>query len=512
MNGKRNRSAIRRAASCGRLTAAGCCAVPTVLASSLRAGVARRAGAAFSVLCLWTPLTVFVAEPATADDLAACTRDACDLTLRDAIGLALERNRPLLNSRLDREVGRFSLDVAEDRWSPRFTVGSFASRDWRDRIRDDRAGVSAGTSLRVPTGGAFALGWDESVSRNFEGSGTQTFTFSQPLLKGAWAGVDGATVRRARLEERIGMLAFRRTAADLVVAAIRAYRALIAAVRRVEIGEASLRRAREQLQATRALIRAGRVAEREAGRSEAAIANRELAAVRARNRLEAAQFGLIDILELDSAVRVRPLEELTAEPRDAAPAPALDDALRNRADYLQARLRVDIARIALRVARNNLLPDLALRYEWRRDDNTGRTERLVRMDATVPLNDRAPELERLRARNALRKAERDIAELRGTIGTALRRAQNDVEVGRRLTGLARDARALAERNLAVERAKFGQGLSSTFEVAASEEELVRAEQEEADAILAWLDALTRFDRTAGRTLERWDIRLKAVPR
>ena len=56
----------------------------------------------------------------------------------------------------------------------------------------------------------------------------------------------------------------------------------------MEISEASLQRAREQLEATRALIGAGRVAEREAGRSEAAIANRELALVRARNRLEAA--------------------------------------------------------------------------------------------------------------------------------------------------------------------------------------------------------------------------------
>ena len=62
----------------------------------------------------------------------------------------------------------------------------------------------------------------------------------------------------------------------------------------------------------------------------------------------------------------------------------------------------------------------------------------------------------------------------------------------------------------MEEAKFGQGLSSTFEVAASEEELVRAEQAEADAILAYLDALTRLDRTAGRTLDRWGVRLEAV--
>ena len=441
-----------------------------------------------------------------ADERSACTAKVCDLTLKDAIGLALERNRSLLNRRLDREVARFSLDVAEDRWSPRITVGPFASRDRRDH----EAGVSARTRLRIPTGGEFALGWDETLSRSFDGAGSQTFSFSQPLLKGAWAGIDSATVRQARLGERIDILAFRQEAAELVVAVIGAYRALIGAARQVEIGEASLQRAREQLEATRTLIDAGRVAEREAGRSEAAVANRELALVRARNRLEAAQFGLIDILELDSRVRIRPLEELKAGRQDAALAPAFEDVLHKRADYLQARLRVEIARIALRVARNDLLPDLALSLRWTHND-TGPTDTEVRIDATVPLNDRAPELNRLRARNALRKAERNVVELRESIGTALRQAVNDVEVGLRLSELARDARALAERNLAVEKAKFGQGLSSTFEVAASEEELVRAEQAEADAILSWLDALTRLDRTAGRVLERWEVRLEAVP-
>ena len=294
--------------------------------------------------------------PATAGDPPGCAASVCDLTLRDAIGLALARNRPLLNSRLDREVQRFSLDVAEERWSPQVTVGPFASRD----RQDNKAGVGARISLRVPTGGAFALGWDETLSRKFDDAGSQTFSFSQPLLKGAWADIDSATVRQARLEERIDILAFRQTAANLVVDVIGAYRALIGA---------------------------GRVAEREAGRSEAAIATRELALVRARNRLEAAQFALIDILELDSRIRIRPLEELKAGRRDTAIAP----------------------------------------------------------------------------------------------------------------------------NLAVEEAKFGQGLSSTFEVASAEEELVQVEQAEADAILSWLDALTRLDRTTGRVLDRWDVRLEAVP-
>ncbi len=469
-------------------------------------GPVARFWAVILILCLPGPLPGAAQTSAEADRLAACTADICDLTLRDAIGLALSRNRALLNSRLDREVQRFSLDVAEDRWSPRVTVGPFSSRDRRDY----KAGVGARTSLRVPTGGVFAFSWDETLSRRFDGARSQTLSFSQPLLKGAWADIDSAAVRQARLQERIDRLAFRQAAADLVVSATGSYRALIGAVRQVEIGEASLQRAREQLEATRALIRAGRVASREAGRSKAAVANRELSLVRARNGLEAAQFALLDILELDGRVRIRPLEALRIERKDVAFAPSYEAALHNRADYLQTRLRVDIARIALAVARNNLLPDLTVRFDWTHNDG-GQTENVVRMDATVPLNDRMPELERLRARYALRKAERSVVELREAIGIGVRRAVNDVEAGLRLTDLAGGARELAEANLAVERAKFGQGLSSTFEVAASENELVQAEQAEAEAIVSYLDALTRLDRVSGRTLDSWGIRLEDGP-
>ncbi len=473
------------------------------------------------VLHSWLPLSLFAEGPASlpaqAGSFPSCTRGVCALTLENAVRLALVRNRTLLDRRLDREAERLALDIEEDRWSPRGSVGTFASRN-RD---DDRAGASFRTGLRVRSGGEVAFQWDRDLSDD-DGTGSRSLSFIQPLLKGAWGEIDGATVRQARLVEEIGILGHRQAMADLVVSVTGAYRALTGSARQAEIAEVSLRRAREQLARTRALIRVGRVAEREAGRSEAAVANRELALVRARNALEAAQFGLIDILELDDAIRIRPLEKLEAMPRQTTCCgsstfrgpdtfrEAFADALGSRTDYLQAVLQVEIARIDLVVARNGMLPDLALRLEWNRDGN-GRADTLVRMDATIPLNDRAPALRRLRAYHALHKAERNVVELRETIGIELRKALNDVRVGYRLTELARDARSLAEDNLAVAQVKFDQGLSSTFEVASSELDLVDAEQAEADATVSWLDALTRLDHLSGQTLSRWGIRSEPLP-
>ena len=105
------------------------------------------------------------------------------------------------------------------------------------------------------------------------------------------------------------MFGFRDTIAGVVDSTIRAWRGLARAARELEIGEAALRRAERQFAVNRALIRAGDMAAREILQSEADIANRELALVQARNGLTAANFALIDILDLESSVRVIPLEE-----------------------------------------------------------------------------------------------------------------------------------------------------------------------------------------------------------
>lgn len=429
-----------------------------------------------------------------------------DLTLKDAVRRALEYNRPLINRRSDRKVQRFSLEVSEDRWTPQFAVRPFASTDRQDR----RAGVGAETSLRIFTGGQFVLRWEETLSDKSADSGSQTLSFSQPLLKGAWPGIETASFRQQQIQDQVYVLALRKAVEDLIVQVSRSYRALIAARRQVEITETALRRAEEQLQATRSLIRAGRVAQREAVRSETTLANRELALTQARNHLDSANFDLIGILELDSTVLVHPLDELKIQHRPDALNPALEDVLHRRPDFLQARLQVETVEIALEVARNNLLPDLSLGLEWNRND-TGQTDTQVRVDANFPLTDREDDLAHMRAKTDLRRAERNLAELRESIGIEVRQTVNDVEIGLRLTELARRARELAAENLEVERKKFSQGLASSFEVAAAEDDLVQTEQSEVTTIISYLDALTRLDQISGRLLDLWNIRIEEVP-
>ena len=450
-----------------------------------------------------------LSAPAAGDEHAGAEASRMELTLDAAIRLALRNNRSLLDARLDRTLDTFALDVAGDRYRPRASIRSSANAE---RHEDTKANLSTTGSIRVPTGGEFTLGWRKPLVGGGNDSGDYGLAFSQPLLKGFGIAVDTAPLRTARLREKINILNFRDTVAGVVDSTIRNWRDLIRENRQLEIAEASLERARDQLKVNRTLIQAGQMAEREVLQSEAEIANRELSLVEARNALVEANFNLIDTLDIDSASLIRPVE--TPRARRAAPSVAegIEVALRNAPDYLQALLNADIARIDLKVAENDRLWDLSLDTAASRVGGGGPTDYSGALRLTIPLWDRSPRQAWMSARASFRKAERGLVERRQKIAIDVRQAVHNVEVGLRRIELARQALALTEQKLEIERSKLRQGLSSAFQLSQFEDDLVSAQNAEVDAVVSYENALTSLDRTLGTTLETWDIRLEQVER
>ena len=433
------------------------------------------------------------------------------LTLNDAIRLALKNNRDLLEARLARTIQEFALDVAGDRYRPTASIGPST------QVRSDRdatADASMETRLRVPTGGQFMVRWTEPLAGEEDTSGTVSIAFSQPLLRGFGVGVDTAPLEVARLRDRFDALVFREAIADTVVSTIRAWRDLARARRQLDIGEASLARARAQRELSRTLIEAGQTAAREILQSDANVADRELGLVQLRDAVASANFELIDILDIDTATVVSPRETPVARRPVPSLEEAIETALSHWPGHVRALLEKEIAEIDLEVADNDRLWDLSLDAEASRDSvgGGGRTDYSVGMRLKIPLGDRSPELRRAGARAAVKQAQWRLAEARQSMGIAVRQAVRDVEIGLRRIELARAALALAEEKLAIERSKLQQGLSSTFQLNRFEEDLVRAENAEVDAVVGYENAVTALDRTLGTTLRTWGIEVEKVGR
>ncbi len=464
-------------------------------------GVGRLAASCMVLMCC------ALAAPAAGDEHTGAEDSHLELTLDDAIRLALRNNRGLLDARLSRTLQEFALDVAGDRYRPTASIGPSTGVRKGD---DPTADLVTEGSIRVPTGGTFALRWSKPLASEGEDSGVYSLSFEQPLLKGFGVAIDTAPLRVARLRDEINVLSFRQAIAGVVASTIRAWRSLIRANRQLEIAEASLERARDQLEINRALIAAGQMAEREILQSEAEIADRELALVETRNGLTSANFGLIDILDIDSAALIRPLETPAARRPVPGVAEAIEVALQNWPAYSRALLDAEIAGIELEVARNDRLWDLSLDTRASRAGSGGGTDYEAGLRLTVPLWDRSRRLAWMGARADVQTAERDLVELRQSIGIAVRQAVYDLDVGLRRIELARQALTLSQQKLEIERSKLRQGLSSAFQLSQFEDDLVRAQNAEVDAVIGYENALTSLDLTLGTTLETWNIRVERV--
>ena len=432
---------------------------------------------------------------------------ALELTLDRAVRIALRNNRSLQSARLGRATGRFSLEVAEDRYRPRASIEATAS----DGDRGSRtAELSVEPMIRIPAGGVLGMRWSEPLAGGNGEAGTWTLSYSQPLLRGFGPGIDGAPLHTARIRERMTELSFRDTVATTVESVIHAYRRVIREHRALAISRDSLARSRKQIEINRALIRAGRLAEREIIQTEAEFAMRELALAESEDSLNSANADLVSILDVDEATRILPVDTmLSVEASRPDPEQSIATAFGSRTDLLRAQLAREVAAIDLRLAENDRLWDLRLTAHVSRR-GVERLDRGVSLGLSVPLGDRSDELALVRARNGLRDAEIALVELRQSIRVEVRQAVRGVEVGFRRIELARKARELVEQQLEVERSKLAQGLSSAYQLTAVEDDLVSAQNGELDAIVSYLDAVASLDRTLGTTLRTWGIDVEEV--
>ena len=461
-------------------------------------------------------------DPVGADETGPSSLVEQRMTIAESIVLAVRNNRDLASGRLGLLAQQLFVEDAEDgfRLSPSVDISashdSTAAALGRETV--STLGVSPKVTLRIPTGGQLSLTAHNTVSDPDDASQFITLGFTQPLLKGAGVAVGTADVVTARRAKRIAVLAFKAAVMEIVTRTVYAYRNVVRSLREVEIAQRSLERARDLVAVNRVLIETGRMAEQDIVQSEANVAERELSLTEAEDALNDAHLALIDILDIDSRTRIVPTQELRVERAHQDADDGVELALANRPDHRQALLSIENARLALRVADNARKWDLNLTASTRLGHTADSLAKaydrfdddyFVGLGLNIPLgvNESATRRAHHRARISVRQSEIGLAELRQAIDVDVRGAVRDVEVRFRRTELARQARALSEQKLEIERTKLTAGLSSNFRLVRFEDDLIASQNSEIDAIIAYLNALTALDQVLGRTLETWGIEI-----
>lgn len=494
-----------------------------------------RATPALLVLAL-----VPAAAPGSLAQDAAPDLDATslELTVDDALALALGNNLEVELSEVDTDVARFD------------ELGSWGAFDWifdarlgaTDSTQEGASFLSGGAetttttytldldlSKPLTTGGRFAFHFD-TLDRETDNAffneprqreGTFSLSYVQPLRRGAWNEYATSRQREAEIAFRRQLEVARATRQRVALEVTLAYWDLVSAIEQRGVAESAIDLGKNRLQQNERELAAGVGTEVEVLQAEAELATREEALIQARNEVRQREDDLKkmlfagedqDVWEID----IRPVTPLPATVDDRVPAwtSALAVALERRSELRQRVLDVDAARVrAARAASERLsLVDVELTASSGAVDNR-RTDAIVKaaeyrfptysaaLVYNMPIGNRTADYAERAARALIRAAllEVDRAEL--DITAEVRAAVRNVGYAAEQVRATSTSLALARRQLEAEEARFDNDLSTTFQVLEFQQDLVDAMANERTARVAFAKALIQLESAQGLLTE-----------
>lgn len=486
---------------------------------------------ALGYLLLGAVLTVMTTVPVLAASLApsqasmpgtaiSLNQQIVDLTLDEAVFLGLRNNYGIRSAYFERIAQKFDLRVEEDRFTPKLVLSArhIIGRNQDERYRQTDA-IPA-TTLLSKYGTRLSLSWSNQLSQGDLGrtrNDGATFSIIQPLLRGAGRDVVTAPLRSARLAEQSNLLSLKATVADTITRIIIGYHELLRAQQQLQIVRDALLRSHQLLEANKAMIAAGRMAEFEIVQTEANAATQELAVEEAANQLDASRLDLLRLLGIDLGTRIRAIEKPEAQRFEVNLAQALAITREQQPTYLKQLIATEQAAINLTLARNERLWDVSLvggasqvrdRY-WTSvgNDSSRAWEGYGGIQVDIPIGDLSSRQAEVRARVNVENQGIRLAEIRQELERNVNDTVRNLETRWRQYEIAQRARALTQKKLEIEREKLQAGRSSNFQVLSFEADLRNAESAQLNALIAYLNAQAILDETLGTTLKSWDIEL-----
>ncbi|GAB4390236.1 MAG: hypothetical protein Kow0025_20880 [Thermodesulfovibrionales bacterium] len=494
----------------------------------MRIGSPRGAAAALALI-LWLFLS-----PAAAEGPALT--GAVEITVEDAILMALENNRSLRVERFNPRIVRTGEEEERAVFDPALSADVSASRDKSTRISTggsvfERESTSAEAGVEVSrffsTG--TRLGLEMSVSRLYSDLSPDQhrprvgLSLTQALLEGRGRDVNLASLRQAALDTEISEFELRAFAEDLVAGVEGAYWDYYLAGRRLDIFGESLRLAQRQMKETEERIEVGVLAESELAAAQAEVALRREDLINARSELEKARLRLLRLLSPPSGRDRGGLWNRSLALLDTPEAPALalepaeshvEVAREMRPVLNQARLQARRGELEVVKTKNGLLPVLDFFVRAGKsgyaDSFGGAVKEMdggfydisAGLSLELPIRNRSARAAHSRAVLGHEQSLEALDNLLELVEMEVRIAYIEVSRTREQISATEATRRFQEEKLRVETEKFHVGRSTMFLVAQAQRDLLESRIAEAEAVVNHLKALVELYRLEGSLLER----------
>ena len=480
--------------------------------------------------------------------------NAIQLSLDDAVTIAMQRNLGLLVERYDRQqfhlrigesLGIYDLALGAQAFEDRETSPSTSSLAGAGVLTTKQRNFNFGVDQLVPWGGvataAFNLFRRESNNRDLTVnpvySSDLDFIYTQPLLRNLGRTVTERGIKIARINSDISRETFEQQVATTLQLVENAYWDLVQARKEVEVAQESLGLAQDLHRMNKVRVDVGTLAPLELVQSEVGIATRQESIILAQQTRDNAEDTLRQLLHFEEGqlwdLPIVPTTPPETPPTQIDLAQSIGTALQERPELRNQELQIDLRALDVAFFRNQMLPQLNLtaRYGYNGIGGTVRnpvTGEVVaggvsdsirqlrdrdfdgwrlQLDFAYPLQNRAARARKAIADVNLEQGKAQMTQLQETVRTEVRRAVRGVRTAQQEIESAGASTRLAEQNLDAERKRYENGLSTSFQVLQIQEDLTEARSRQVAAIAGHRRALAEYYRATGRLLDAEGVEL-----
>jgi outer membrane protein len=508
-------------------------------------------------------LTLMVASAAVlclVTTIAAQDRETVELSLEDALRIALKNNLDLVSA-------SYAPELAEQSVNTQLSTFDAGFQSYYDRAISERPAtqlstvtgsetdqINIGVQQNLRMGADYTVGFATTKSLQTGPNVTAPGSYfsglflqmNLPLLNGFGTQVTTEQLVLARNDLEISKTDLEQQAETTMEIVEGAYWDVVAAREALRIAVFSLQRAEDLLELNQKKVEVGTLAPIEITQAEAGVASQEEGVIVAEATLQDAEDELRRLLAIPDSDPMwdqeilnstRPVFEEIGINVEEAILIALSERASVRSAEQTVENRMLNERNARRQVRHNL--DFTAQYnpqgvsldspEFRDPTDPGTIllpeqsadlgESIARIGNgdvynwsarvtySVPIGNRAAKATYARARISRERSQTDLENAEQTVRVEVRRSARAVESGIKRVQAARKNVELQQKKLDAEQKKFANGMSTSFEVLTFQNDLADAELSEIRARLDYIKALAAIERAKGTLLEARGLEL-----
>jgi outer membrane protein TolC len=455
---------------------------------------------------------------------------ALELSLQDAVMLALRKNPNVQSAEIQRIVDKLTLRTAEWQYEWQYSLKGAANHT--DSVtggihaESDTESLTPGASLLIPIGTTFnvqminPLAHTAGFARYYNPSVTVSAT--QPLLQGAGRDIVLAPLYQAQNTELLARLTFKTTIMQTITDVISQYAALVQAQNSLEAQRLSLKNLLATLKQQRAFLKTGRIAPADLVQFDASVASQKLQLQEQTVSLLQQQRNLLITLGIDPSIPIKTSNKVQM-PNETLPnlAECYRLALENNIAYQQELINLKQTKIALALAIDKARPSLNFTAQRTQGGGSGgypnsglksltngaNTNTQFGLVLTVPIDNVSLKAAVSSAKVALDQENIKVASQKRQVILTVTNDYNTILNQKSQIIQAQIAVKLAQKSLDIAQAKLRFGKVSPFEVSTLQNSLITQKLSEISVIDAYITNLATLDQDVGITLDRWGLHL-----